>query len=148
MTGNGWAGSEPHRDPLRALSVIVAWTPATVVSRSSVMSLIITLMFEPGETADELGQRERSQEPAPLAGRDDRRGGHAATCSVSASAVEIARAAPLCTKSHRPWRNGWQFVCWTGVPVVARMWARKSGDSMWLARSRRFASLHAGVTLR
>jgi hypothetical protein len=30
-------------------SVIVAWTPATVVSRSSVMSLIITFMFEPAK---------------------------------------------------------------------------------------------------
>ena len=30
-------------------SVIVACTPATVVSRSSVMSLIITFMFEPAK---------------------------------------------------------------------------------------------------
>ena len=30
-------------------SVIVAWTPLTVVSRSSVMSLIITFMFEPAK---------------------------------------------------------------------------------------------------
>ena len=55
---------------------------------------------------------------------------------------------PLCTNSQRPCRNGWQLVCWTGVPVVARMWARNSGDSTCEASSRRFASLHAGVTLR
>ena len=30
-------------------SVIVAWTPVTVVSRSFVMSLIITFMFEPAK---------------------------------------------------------------------------------------------------
>src|SRR4051812_42758002 len=30
-------------------SVIAAWTPCTVVSRSSVMSLIITFMFEPAK---------------------------------------------------------------------------------------------------
>ena len=34
------------------------------------------------------------------------------------------------------------------VPVVARMCARNSGDSMWAARSRRLTSLQAGVTLR
>src|SRR5215218_2743908 len=30
-------------------NVIVAWTPFTLVSRSSVMSLIITFMFEPAK---------------------------------------------------------------------------------------------------
>ena len=55
---------------------------------------------------------------------------------------------PLCTKSHLPWRNGWQFVCWTGEPIAARTCARKSGDSMCPASSRRFASDHAGATLR
>ena len=55
---------------------------------------------------------------------------------------------PLCTKSQRPCLNGWQFVCCTGVPVVARTWARNRGDSTFAARSRRFASLHAGVMLR
>ena len=29
-----------------------------------------------------------------------------------------------------PWRNGWQFVSWTAVPVEARMWAKieRRGD--------------------
>ena len=31
---------------------------------------------------------------------------------------------PLCIQSQRPWRKGWQLVCWTGVPVVARMCAK------------------------
>ena len=35
---------------------------------------------------------------------------------------------PLCANSQRPWRNGWQFVCSTGVPVAARMWPMNSGD--------------------
>jgi hypothetical protein len=30
-------------------SVIAAWTPLTVVSKSSLMSLIITFMFEPAK---------------------------------------------------------------------------------------------------
>ena len=30
-------------------SVIAAWTPLTVVSRSSLMSVIITFMFEPAK---------------------------------------------------------------------------------------------------
>ena len=55
---------------------------------------------------------------------------------------------PLCTNSQRPCRNGWQFVSWIAVPVVARTWARKSGDSMWPAMCRRFASPHAGEMLR
>ena len=55
---------------------------------------------------------------------------------------------PLWTNSHLPWRNGWQFVCWTGDPIAARTCARNSGDSMCPASSRRFASDHAGATLR
>ena len=34
---------------------------------------------------------------------------------------------PLCIHSQRPCRNGWQFVCCTGVPVDARMWANTIG---------------------
>jgi hypothetical protein len=30
---------------------------------------------------------------------------------------------PLCIHSHFPYRNGWQFVCCTGEPEDARMWA-------------------------
>ncbi len=54
---------------------------------------------------------------------------------------------PLCIHSQRPWRKGWQFVCWIGEPEEARMWANTSGDSMCAARSRRFRSFHAGSTL-
>ena len=36
----------------------------------------------------------------------------------------------------------------TGDPIAARMCARNSGDSMCAASSRRFASAHAGATLR
>ena len=46
-----------------------------------------------------------------------------------------------------PWRNGWQLVCWTGDPIAARTWARKSGVSTCRASSRRFASDQAGATL-
>src|SRR5918997_236736 len=55
---------------------------------------------------------------------------------------------PLWTQSHRPYRNGWQLVCWTAVPVEARMCARKSGDSTWPATSRRLRSFQAGSMLR
>jgi len=41
-----------------------------------------------------------------------------------------------------------QFDCWTGDPIAARTCTRKSGDSRCPASSRRFASAHAGVTLR
>ena len=30
---------------------------------------------------------------------------------------------PLCANNHEPLRKGWQLVCWTGVPVEARMCA-------------------------
>ena len=55
---------------------------------------------------------------------------------------------PLWTNSQRPRRNGWQLVSCTGEPIAARTWARNSGDSMWAASSRRFASDQAGETLR
>ena len=48
----------------------------------------------------------------------------------------------------RPCRNGWQFVCWIAVPVVARTCAMNSGDSTCAASSRRFSSPQAGATLR
>ena len=51
---------------------------------------------------------------------------------------------PLCIHSQRSWRNGWQFVRWTAVPVEARMCAKNSGEVTWPARSRRFASFQAG----
>jgi hypothetical protein len=56
--------------------------------------------------------------------------------------------APLWTHSHWSWRNGWQLDCWTGVPVLALMWARKSPDEVDRAISRRFWSPQAGPTPR
>ena len=50
--------------------------------------------------------------------------------------------------SQLPWRNGWQFVCWTGEPVDARMWASTRGDLICPASSRRLRSFHAGSVLR
>src|SRR3954462_12916143 len=50
--------------------VIAAWTPCTVVSRSSVMSLIITFMFEPAKLqmncASASGARKLRREIAAL----------------------------------------------------------------------------------
>jgi hypothetical protein len=54
---------------------------------------------------------------------------------------------PLCIHSQRPCRNGWQFVCCTGVPVDARMWANTIGLVMWPAISRRLRSFQAGSML-
>ena len=54
---------------------------------------------------------------------------------------------PLCIHSQRPWRNGWQFVCWTGEPDDARMCAKTISDRTCAARSRRFRSFHAGSML-
>ncbi len=54
---------------------------------------------------------------------------------------------PLCIQSQRPCRNGWQFVCCTGDPDVARMCAKTSGERTCAARSLRFRSLQAGSTL-
>ena len=46
-------------------SVIASWTPWTVVSRSSLMSLIITFMFEPAKLqmnwASASGRRNRTR---------------------------------------------------------------------------------------
>jgi hypothetical protein len=51
--------------------VIAAWTPCTVVSRSSVMSLIITFMFEPAKLqmncASASGARNLRRETAEIA---------------------------------------------------------------------------------
>ena len=71
------------------------------------------------------------------------------TSSISSRRISCMPAiTPLWTNSHRPWRNGWQLVCWIAVPVVARTCAMNSGDSMWAAISRRFASPQAGATFR
>src|SRR3954447_16937761 len=51
-------------------------------------------------------------------------------------------------KSQLSWRNGWQFVCCTALPIAARMWVKKSGELMWPASSRRFWSFQAGSMLR
>src|SRR3954454_13018654 len=51
-------------------------------------------------------------------------------------------------KSQSSWRNGWQFVCCTALPIAARMWVKKSGELMWPASSRRFWSFQAGSMLR
>ena len=58
-----------------------------------------------------------------------------------------SRIAPLCIQSQRPWRNGWQFVCWIAVPVEARMCANTSGETRCCARSFEFLSFQAGSTL-
>ena len=50
--------------------------------------------------------------------------------------------------SQRPWRNGWQFVCWTGEPVEARMCANTSPELIWPESSRRLRSFQAGSMLR
>ena len=55
---------------------------------------------------------------------------------------------PLCMKSQRPLRNGWQFVCCTGEPVEARMCAKTSGEAMCPDNSRRLRSFQAGSMLR
>ena len=73
--------------------VIAACTPCTVVSRSSVMSLIITFMFEPAKLADELGKRERSQEATP---RNDR----ACRCGIRAQRAARVAAAPAARMSR------------------------------------------------
>ena len=54
---------------------------------------------------------------------------------------------PLCIHSQRPWRKGWQFVCWTGEPEEARMCAKTSWERTCADRSRRFRSFQAGSTL-
>src|SRR5271154_7421423 len=49
--------------------------------------------------------------------------------------------------SQRSWRNGWQFVCWTELPIAARIGAKKFDELMWSAISCRFLSFHAGSVL-
>ncbi len=49
--------------------------------------------------------------------------------------------------SQWPWRNGWQLVCCTALPIAARMWVKNSGELMWPASSRRFWSFQAGSVL-
>lgn len=56
--------------------------------------------------------------------------------------------AELRLNSQEPYRNGWQFVSCTAVPVEARMWAKNSGEETCAASSRRLRSFHAGCTLR
>ena len=82
-------------------NVIAVCTPLTVVSRSSLMSAIITFMFEPGEAADELRQRERQDQPARGRKRPLRRQRLAHRCGAFAHAaafepaLAIATAAPI-----------------------------------------------------
>ena len=59
-----------------------------------------------------------------------------------------SRTAPLWAHNQPSCRNGWQLVCWTGVPVVARTCATKTAEWMWRASSSRFGSAQAGWTLR
>ena len=59
-----------------------------------------------------------------------------------------SRIMPLCIQSQRPCWNGWQFVCWTGDPVEARMCAKTRPDVRCAERARRFQSFHAGSMLR
>jgi hypothetical protein len=40
------------------------------------------------------------------------------------------------------------FVSWIAVPVEARIWAKKSGEEIPAASSRRLRSFHAGCVLR
>ena len=58
-----------------------------------------------------------------------------------------SRITPLCIHSQRPWRNGWQFVCWTGLPLDARMWAKTMCERTCRASSRRLRSFQAGSML-
>ncbi len=59
-----------------------------------------------------------------------------------------SRIRPLCIHSQLPWRNGCVFVSWIAVPVEARMCAKKSGDEIPAASSRRLRSFQAGCVLR
>ena len=58
-----------------------------------------------------------------------------------------SRIAPLCMNSQFLYRKGWQFVCWTGLPVDARTCAKTSGDSMCRESSCRLRSFQAGSML-
>src|SRR5881275_2695887 len=50
--------------------------------------------------------------------------------------------------SQLSWRNGWQLVCCTALPIAARMCVKNNGELMWSASSRRLLSFHAGSVLR
>ena len=74
-------------------------------------------------------------------------------CGNSAGSTAISRSRrtspksasdPLCIHSQRPWRNGWQLLRCTGVPLEARTCANSSGVRMCAAISRRFSSFQAG----
>jgi hypothetical protein len=54
---------------------------------------------------------------------------------------------PLCIHNQLPWRNGWQLVCWTADPVVARMWAKTRREVARIDSSRRLRSFQAGSVL-
>ena len=54
---------------------------------------------------------------------------------------------PLCIHNHRPYRNGWQLLRCTGVPLEARTWANSSGVRICPATSRRSWSFQAGWVL-
>ena len=62
--------------------------------------------------------------------------------------AENPASSPLCIQSQRPYRNGWQLVCCTAEPLVARMCASTTPERTCPASSRRFRSLHAGSMLR
>ena len=73
--------------------------------------------------------------------------GSTASCRSRLSSPNPATK-PLCMNSHRSCRNGWQLVCCTADPLVARTCARTVPDRTCCDSSRRFRSLHAGSTLR
>src|SRR5689334_24330129 len=79
-------------------NVIVAWTPVTVVFRSSVMSLIITFMFEPAKLqmncASASGARNRRR-AATAAAPGPRSGFGASVTSLRSRRGAEARSLPL-----------------------------------------------------
>ena len=54
---------------------------------------------------------------------------------------------PLCIHNHRPYRNGWQLLRCTGVPLEARTCANSSGVRICPAISCRSRSFQAGWVL-
>ena len=54
---------------------------------------------------------------------------------------------PLCIHNHCPYRNGWQLLRCTGVPLEARTCANSRGVRICVATSRRFSSFQAGWVL-
>ncbi|CAH0281755.1 hypothetical protein SRABI26_03964 [Arthrobacter sp. Bi26] len=69
--------------------------------------------------------------------------------AMTKSRLTVAKSlmSPLCIHSHRPWRNGWQLVCWTAEPVEARMCAKTRPADAWADSSRRLRSCQAGSVL-